>query len=180
MPMNVKSAATALAVATLAVAGVTAGPALASEVPAVAQPTSSMVNVVIHEKLMDKIEEQHLGMRDVERQVARLTAEIEQAMAQNPALAGARANLVLTDLAPNRPTFEQLSYSVGLDPIRSVSIGGASIEGEIVTASGQALPVDYDWYSPSIEDARYASVWQDAERTYERLARRISRGQSLN
>jgi hypothetical protein len=163
---------------TFAGAGVTA--ATAAEIPGMVQPASANVVVTLGDKLVQKIEEEHLGMRDVQEQIDRLTAEVSEAMAANPALAGGQARLTLTDLSPNRPTFEQLSHSPGLDPFRSVSIGGAAFEGEITTANGRSIPVDFDWYSPSITDAAHASTWQDATRAFERFARRVSRDQPLS
>ena len=39
---------------------------------------------------------------------------------------GARIELTITDLKPNRPTMQQTAAKPGLDPLRSISIGGAA------------------------------------------------------
>src|SRR5690606_23257679 len=117
-----------------------------------------------------------LGVREVQEQADRLAVVVQQALARDGALDGARIELVLTDLKPNRPTFPQAADRPGLDMIRSRSIGGAAIEGRITTADGQTLPVSYDWYSPSIRDVRGYSTWQDADRAFERLAANLVRG----
>ena len=152
-----------------AVLAVAAGPALAD-------PAS--VSVTLGPDLQEKVDE--LGERDVRRQADRLAEVVRRALADSGDLDGARIDLVLTDLKPNRPTFEQMADRPGLDPHRSVSIGGAAIEGHITTADGQVLPVRYDWFSNSIAEVRGYSTWQDADRAYERLASRLADGRYVS
>ena len=152
-----------------AVLAVAAGPALAD-------PAS--VSVTLGPDLQEKVAE--LGERDVRRQADRLAEVVRRTLARSGDLDGARIDLVLTDLKPNRPTFEQMAERPGLDPHRSVSIGGAAIEGQITTADGQVLPVRYDWFSHSIADVRGYSTWQDADRAYERLASRLADGRYVS
>jgi hypothetical protein len=140
--------------------------------PALADPAS--VNVVIGGDLVRNAED--LGRREVQQQADRLAEVVSQALERRGALDGAKVDLVLTDLKPNRPTFEQLSDRPGLDGIRSVSIGGASIEGQITLADGQVLPVQYDWYSSSLAEVDGISTWNDAERAYRRLAANLVSG----
>lgn len=117
-----------------------------------------------------------LGEREVREQADRLAEVVTRALDRRDALDGATVNLVLTDLKPNRPTFQQMADTPGLDGINSVSIGGATIEGEIITADGRHIPVRYDWYSFSIRDVRGYSTWQDADRAYARLADNLAEG----
>ena len=152
-----------------AVLAVAAGPALAD-------PAS--VSVTIGPDLQEKTRE--LGERDVRQQADRLAEVVRRALARNGDLDGARIDLVLTDLKPNRPTFEQMADRPGLDPHRSISIGGAAIEGSITTADGQVLPVRYDWYSHSLAEVHGYSTWQDADRAYERLASRLVDGRYVS
>ena len=152
-----------------AVLAVAAGPALAD-------PAS--VSVTLGPDLQEKVAE--LGERDVRRQADRLAEVVRRTLARSGDLDGARIDLVLTDLKPNRPTFEQMAERPGLDPHRSVSIGGAAIEGQITTADGQVLPVRYDWFSNSIAEVRGYSTWQDADRAYERLASRLADGRYVS
>jgi len=143
--------------------------ALAVAGAAQAQPT---VNVVIGPDLQHRVEK--LGDREVSEQVAALQTEVQQALVQR--YPGASAELVLTDLKPNRPTMQQMRDSPGLDPIRSISIGGAAVEGTIVTADGQRRPVNFSYYSPSIRDVYGFDVWHDADRAFERFGANIERG----
>ncbi|MEH6663998.1 MAG: hypothetical protein V7678_04040 [Brevundimonas sp.] len=153
----------------LAAAGVAA--ALAGA--AAAQPAD--VTVTIGERL-DREAREELGLAEVTEQARALEARLERELASNPAYDGAHIRLVLTDVAPNRPTRQQLNDTPGLDYMRSFSIGGAAIEGEVVTADGQARPVEYDWYSHDILDSRYQGAWQDAERAFTRFSRQLAEG----
>jgi hypothetical protein len=144
--------------------------------PAAADPAS--INVTLGPDLQDKAEE--LGERDVRQQADRLAEVVRRALARGGDLDGARIDLVLTDLKPNRPTFEQMAHQPGLDGHRSVSIGGAAIEGQITTADGRVLPVRYDWYSNSIAEVRGYTTWHDADRAYQRLASRLADGRYVS
>ena len=109
-------------------------------------------------------------------QVAELVQTVERTLARRGALQGATVNLVLTDLKPNRPTFQQAADRPGLSIIDSVSIGGATIEGEVITADGQTQPVKFDRYSTSIREVYGYTTWQDANRAFDRLANNLAAG----
>ena len=146
---------------------------LAAAIPAMAADPAS-VHVTVREDLRFKVEE--LGERDVERQADRLAEVVLRALARTGALEGARVDLVLTSLRPNRPTFQQMMDRPGLDGHHSISIGGAAIEGQITLADGQVLPVRYDRISNSISEVQGFTTWQDAERAYHRLASNLVAG----
>ncbi|HYC69237.1 hypothetical protein [Brevundimonas sp.] len=152
-----------------AVLAVAAGPALAD-------PAS--ITVTLGPDLQEKAGD--LGEREVRQQADRLADVVRAALARSGRLDGARVELVLTDLKPNHPTFEQMAARPGLDAHRSLSIGGAAIEGSITTAEGQVLPVRYDWYSTSLAEVRGFTTWQDADRAYQRLASRLVDGRDLS
>jgi hypothetical protein len=139
---------------------------------AVAQPAS--VNVTLGAKLQEKAE--NLGPREVQEQADRLVEVLAAALADDDALHGARIDLVLTDLKPNRPTFQQIQDRPGLDLMRSISIGGAAIEGQITLANGTVQPVRYDWFSNNLADVRGFSTWQDADRAYRRFGVNLAAG----
>lgn len=143
---------------------------------ALAEPAS--VNVTVGAQLQDKVEE--LGPRDVREQSDRLVQLVTQAVAETPALNGARIDLVLTDLKPNRPTFQQISERPGLDPMRSISIGGAEIEGQITLADGTVQPVRYEWFSNTLADVRGFTTWQDADRAFRRFSSNLATGRYVN
>ena len=139
-----------------------------------AQAQSAEVTVSIGPDLQEKAAD--LGERDVQREADVLAETVRTALARAGALEGARVDLVLVDLKPNHPTFEQLASRPGLDGHRSVSIGGATIAGEVITADGQHLPVRYDWYSNTLADVHGFATWQDAERAFDRLAANLVAG----
>lgn len=115
-----------------------------------------------------------LGEPEVQSKIDQLQAEVEQAI--NSRYPGATAELEVSKLLPNRPTMQQLRDRPGLDPIRSVSIGGATIKGTIVTAQGERRPVDFSYYSPSLRDVWGFGVWSDADRAFTRFSNNIERG----
>lgn len=117
-----------------------------------------------------------LGERDVNEQVADLTRQVERTLNSRDALDGAVINLVITDLKPNRPTMQQLSDRPGLDSMRSVSIGGAAIEGDVTLADGTKQDVKFQYYTTDIRDAVGTATWTDANRAYDRLARNLAEG----
>lgn len=147
---------------------------LAMAVAATAQADPAGVNVSIGPDVRRAASE--LGRSEVDRQTERLAEVITRELTRRGALDGATLNLVVTGLKPNRPTFEQMASRPGLDGQRSVSIGGASIEGEIITASGERIPVAYDWYSYSIAEVQGFTTWQDADRAYARFADNLAEG----
>lgn len=117
-----------------------------------------------------------LGEREVQQQADDLARTVERVLNAQQALDGARIELVITDLKPNRPTIQQATDKPGLDMMRSISIGGAAIEGTITTASGEVQPVKYERYSNNLADVRGYSTWQDAGTAFNRLARNLAKG----
>jgi len=136
------------------------------------------VSVTLGSEVQQKARE--LGQREVRDQAARLADVIREELHNRGALEDAKVDLVLTDLKPNRPTMEQISRAPGLDPIRSRSIGGARIEGEITMADGRTQPVRYEWYTSNLHDVRGYTTWQDAERAYARLADNLAEGRYVS
>ena len=151
-------------------APLTAAMALAGA--AAAQPSS--VSVTVSPDFTKTAAE--LGQRDVQQQVDDLTATVTRVLTERNALDGARIELVITDLKPNRPTMQQLSDRPGLDSMRSLSIGGAAVEGDVTLADGTKQDVKFQYYSTDIRDAVGATTWTDANRAYSRLARNLAEG----
>lgn len=154
-------------IAPLALAAAIAAPAFAQQ-----------VTVTVGGDLTDEVEA--LGQRDVNRQLERLQTVVERRLAREGELAGAQVNLVLTGLKPNRPTWQQAADKPGLSIMDSISIGGATIEGEVVTADGQRMPVSYSRYSSSLAEVYGYTTWQDAERAYDRLANNLASGRLVS
>lgn len=140
--------------------------------PAWADPAS--VNITVGPELLDRADD--LGQRDVDEQASRLAEVVRQTLVRRGALDGAEINLTLTDIKPNRPTMQQMADTPGLDGMRSISTGGATITGHVTTADGVIHPVQYDWYSNNLADVRGYTTWQDADRAYRRLADNLAEG----
>ncbi|RZI99286.1 MAG: hypothetical protein EON90_12280 [Brevundimonas sp.] len=140
--------------------------------PALADPAA--VNVTLGPDVIDASRE--LGEREVQQQATRLADVVRQTLVRRGALDGAEINLTLAELKPNRPTMQQMAETPGLDAQRSISIGGATITGQVTTADGQIHPVSYDFYSNTIAEVRGFTTWQDADRAYSRLANALADG----
>lgn len=139
-----------------------------------AQAQAPNVTVTLGPKLQEQVED--LGPREVRDQADRLAERVREALARRNDLNGTAVNLVLTDLKPNRPTLQQLTDRPSLNRIRSVSIGGAAVKGEIVTADGRSLPFEYDRFNSSLADVYGFSTWWEADRVFDRVARKIAEG----
>ena len=140
-----------------------------------AQAQPPEVVVTLSPKLAERAEKD-LGVREVEQQAVELVQTVREQLGRTGALQGTTVRLVLTDLKPNRPTFQQLTDRPGLSLHESRSIGGAAIEGEVIAADGSAQPIQYDYFSPSIEWVIGASTWHDADRAFDGFARRLADG----
>ena len=127
---------------------------LASATAALAAPAS--VTVAVAPELQETFEKTY-GVREAERLTADLQASVEKTLARAGALDGARIELTLTDVKPNRPTFKQLSDKPGLS-MQSFGVGGAAISGKIISADGREKPLSYRWYE-----------------TFDRFARKLAR-----
>lgn len=119
---------------------------------------------------------ERLGEREVARQADRLAEVVGRALARSDRYENAEVRLTLTDLKPNRPTFEQVSRTPGLSAIDSLSIGGAEVEIEIVQANGDRATGEVEYFSHSLAEVRGFTTWQDADRAYARVASRLERG----
>jgi hypothetical protein len=153
----------------------TAAALLVSATTALAAPAS--VNVTVAPKLQAKFEKT-FGLREADLLTKDLRTAVEKSLADKTAYEGARVELVLTDVKPNRPTFKQLGDTPGLS-YDSFGVGGAAIQGRVVAADGTETPIDYKWFETDIRQARFNWVWSDAEWTFDRFARRLARGQEV-
>jgi hypothetical protein len=148
---------------------------LGSATAAFAAPAS--VSVTIGPELQTKAEKT-LGVRDVNELAARLRTTVERRLAKTGPYDGARIELVLADVQPNRPTFKQLGDKPGLS-YQSFGIGGAKIEGRAIAPNGAVTPIGYTYYESDIRWARRSGTWADAEWTFDRFAYDLARGHAL-
>jgi hypothetical protein len=148
---------------------------MASASAALAAPAS--VTVSVAPELQKKFDKTY-GVREAAELTSDLQSSVEKALARTGAQDGARVELILTDVKPNRPTFKQMADTPGLS-MESFGIGGAAIKGRVVAADGTESPIDYSWYETDIRQAYGNWIWHDAEWTFDRFARRLARGQEV-
>lgn len=135
----------------------------------------AIAEITIGTELEDKGSD--YGRREFDRLIRTLTADLERELRSVSLYAEGNApavlHVVIEDATPNRPTFAQQGVS-GLS-WQSYGRGGAHVTAQLRDADGSVLAsYDYSWTTPSIQDARYASVWTDANRTFDRFASRLA------
>ncbi len=147
-----------------------AGAALALVAPASAVTVEVTQSEAFQEKLADDY-----GEREASVLAESLQHKIERAF-ERAGVNAERVSVVIEDAKPNRPTFQQLSDRIGLDGMRSISIGGATVRGTAYDASGATLgEMEYDWYETDISQSVGASTWHDAKWVFDRFARKFAR-----
>jgi hypothetical protein len=134
---------------------------------------ATTVNVSYSEDFAEKLIDDY-----GEREGVKLSEEITEDLIrefEKKGVSVARIDVMIIDAQPNRPTFKQLGDRPGLDAIRSISIGGMSLEGTAYDAEGNVLGTkQYDWFETDIRDAVGAGTWTDARRASDRFARRFA------
>lgn len=134
---------------------------------------AATISVTYSEEFAEMLDEEY-GEREGERLSAHIIRDIEQELERND-LSAVRIAVVIEDAKPNRPTFEQLSSRPGLDPIRSISIGGMALSGTVFDAEGnEVTTVEYEWFESNIRDVIGSATWTDAKRASDRFARRLA------
>ncbi len=124
----------------------------------------------------------HYGQKELDDLMGRLSERLTKDLSSNGVRVSDTApyTLLVTidDARPNRPTTRQLSKSVNLS-FSSRALGGATVEGQLVDASGNTLgAAEYGWYERNLGDSIGLRTWEDAERALNlfslRLAKSIS------
>ena len=153
-------------IATIAISAL-AGLLMAS--PALALTVEARVSTEFQKKLTDDI-----GVRESKILTDMLTKKVTTIFEQKGVNAD-RVVVTIEDAKPNRPTMEQVSDKPGLDPIRSISIGGARVTGIAYDAAGKEIgTIDYNWYETSLQNVVAATTWSDARSSFDRFARRFA------
>ncbi|MHA7898728.1 MAG: hypothetical protein ACX94B_02615 [Henriciella sp.] len=87
----------------------------------------------------------------------------------------ARVDIMIVDAKPNRPTLQQLSDRPGLDPLRSVSLGGMKLTGTAYDIDGNVIATqEYGWFENNIRDVFGNATWSDANRASRRFAKKLA------
>ena len=138
---------------------------------------ATTIEVTYSEDFAEMLEDEY-GVREGEMLSKEIVEDIEEAFTKR-GVEAVRVTVIIEDAKPNRPTFEQLSARPGLDPIRSVSLGGMDLSGTVFDAEGEVVAeVQYDWFENDIRNARAVSTWWDARRASDRFARRLAEAAS--
>jgi hypothetical protein len=146
---------------------------LAAAAPAAVSAPAADVRVTIGPELARQARD--LGQRDLDRLATDLENDIERAVARSGRNVGGRLDLVLTDVRPSRPTFEQMARRPGLS-MESVSNGGAAFEGVETGPDGATRQVRFSWYETDIRWAHARTTWSDAHRAFQMFARQYAQG----
>jgi opacity protein-like surface antigen len=139
---------------------------------AFAAPVSS-VSIHVSPKVQHKAEKKY-GVRDLDYLQRDLQKSIEQKVGVDQS--GDRLEVTIVDVQPNRPTFKQLGDTIGLSS-RSISIGGATLEGVRISPDGRRTPVRYSRYDNDIVEAHLYgnTTWSTAQNAFDGFARRVAK-----
>jgi len=125
-----------------------------------------------------KNENKRWDSRDIEYLKKALIDRVSSRLGTNNLMSdtGARLELVLVDIAPNRPTMHEMTKRIGLDHV-SFGLGGAEIEAHLIGADGSDLgKMQYRFFSSQLDQfSSGATTWYDAHRAFNRFARRLAK-----
>lgn len=119
------------------------------------------------------------GPREL-KDLTRWLDETAEAALRNNRAGIVRANLVIEDARPSRPTPSQQSRRLGLSAFHSIGLGGARVSGYVETADGDRKPVDFSWYESDIRNEVATTTWSDASRAFQYLAGNLARGETVD
>lgn len=121
-----------------------------------------------------------LGVREGDYLRANIEDAVRDALTHRGVDLGRSAGtieIVIVDADPNRPTMQQLSARPGLDPIRSVSLGGAELRAVLRGANGEVLAeVDHRGYNHTLAEFQgmAPNTWSEARRSIRRFANKVA------
>lgn len=147
--------------------------ALAGLALAAAPASALTVEAKVSPEFQAKLEDDY-GVREARILTNALVSKVEGAFTRQGVKAE-RVVVTIEDAKPNRPTMQQISATPGLDPMRSISIGGARVTGTAYDAAGTAIgTLEYDWYETDLSNAVGSTTWSDARWSFDRFARRFA------
>lgn len=137
--------------------------------PALAVTVETRMSTDFQEKL-----KKELGLREANVLSDILTKKITDAF-EAKGVDADKVVVTLEDAKPNRPTFQQVSAKPGLDPIRSISLGGAELSGIAYDAAGNEIGrLEYRWYESDLGNVIGVGTWSDARSTFSKFANRFA------
>ena len=89
---------------------------------------------------------------------------------------GVGVNVTVQDLAPTRPTRQQSLDNPSLDVVRSKSLGGAELKGEVVDAQQHVLTtVSHRYFAPTLYEGSVSlDPWADAQLAIDGFAQKLA------
>ncbi len=148
-----------------------AGPALASSGASAVRLVPATIGATLQSALHDRLGEREGPV--LQSMVAdNLGRELKAAGATVDDSAALRIEVSIDDAVPSHPTRRQLELNPSLDPIRSVSLGGARLQAVLRGADGKEIDhVDYDYRPVSLEQVSPSGdAWGDARVTIQRFS----------
>jgi hypothetical protein len=123
--------------------------------------------------------DEELGAREGDYLRETVTRRVAAALSQRGVTVGQSANVTIEisiiDADPNRPTMEQQSQNLGLDGLRSVSIGGAELQAVLRGSDGRVLSeVTHRRYDHSLADVFGSDTWHAARRAIGQFANKVA------
>jgi len=132
------------------------------------------VNVSYSEDFTEELADNY-GDREGPILAKEITEDLDRAFAK-AGIDPARVDVTIIDAKPNRPTFDQLRHTPGLDMHRSRSIGGMKLQATAYDADGNVLgSKEYGWFENDIRQVIGAATWTDAKRASDRFARKFAK-----
>jgi hypothetical protein len=106
----------------------------------------------------------------------RLSSELKAAGATLDDSAALRIDVAIEDAVPTHPTRHQMDVNPSLDPLRSVSRGGARLRAVLRGADGKEIDhIDYDHYALSLDQVSPSGdAWADARVSIQRFAAQVA------
>ena len=170
--MRLKWHAAALAL----IAGISASPLFAAAAATTAAATAvAIAPVQISASLRKALHDQYGAAEAAVLQEAvaqRLQRALTGAGATVSPSAPVRIDVSIERAVPSHPTRYQMQLNPSLDPMRSISLGGAHLHAVLRGADGKPIDeVDYDHFATSLQEVSpSADAWSDARVTIERFS----------
>jgi hypothetical protein len=139
--------------------------------------TSLLAPIAFSPEFQTQLEEEY-GMREGEVLRAAVTRAVNDAIATRNVAQGVSISVEVTivDADPNRPTMQQLRNQPSLDPIRSISTGGAELRAVLRGPDGAVLnEVTHRRYNQDLYDIGVSgSTWSAARTAIRQFANKVA------
>lgn len=144
---------------------------------AMADPPAPAPDVTVAVGAALQAKRAEIGERDIEDLRQDLKDTVIRALVrhQGGVFHATRVALILEDAKANRPTFAELSRRPDLS-MRSLSLGGAKISGQVTGADGQMRPLSVSYYTTDLRDVIAAATWSDAYIAFDRVGDAVVSG----